>query len=315
MINKKTKRQIGRRLGIIFLKLCSSVSGIVPLRWNYCFGWLVGKLFYRFVTRYRNSSLESLAIAFPDKSPKERKAIAKESIILMMKSALEVISCVRNPKIFANVRFEGTEYLEQALKLNKGVIGVTAHFSNFALMTLKFAHAGYPTAAMVRPMRDPETGDFLNDLRTYFGVKSIQSRPRKAVIVNTIEALRNNNLVLIQMDQNFSNEGGVWVEFFGELAATPTGPIAFALKTGAAVLPIHIVREGLGKHCIRIEPPVVLDKTDDKDETVFLNTIKVTKIIERWVRENPEQWAWIHRRWKSRPPEEVKNKKYKLQEI
>ncbi len=277
-------------------------------------GWVSGNIFYLAPARYRRVALESLAIAFPNKPAKERKKIAKDSIVMMMQSGLELLFCVRNHKIFDNIRFEGKQYLDEAFKRNKGVVGVTAHFGNFPMMTAKFANSGYTVNAIARPMRDPQAGDYIYDLRKGFGIKTIFSYPRKVVVGDTIKALRNNELVLIQMDQNFGT-GGVWVDFFGKLAATPVGPIVFALRTGAALLPVFMVREGFGRHCIKILPPCELEKTDNTDETVLLNAIKITKTIEQWVRNYPEHWGWIHRRWKSRPSEQMKKARFKVQKI
>ena len=314
MLDKHKKRLIGRKIGFFFLKFFTWVTGGLPLWWSYFVGWVAGNIFYRFVARYRKTTLESLAVAFPHKPANERKKIAKESMVVMMQGGLEFLYCVRNHKIFDNVRIEGKQCLDEALKQNKGVIGVTAHFGNFPLMTAKFAKEGYVTNAIVRPMRDPEAGDFIFDLRTNFGIKTIFSYPRKVVVNDTIKALRNNELVLIQMDQNFGT-GGVWVKFFRKLAATPVGPIVFALRTDAVLLPIFIVREGFGRHCIKILPPPELEKTENTDETVLLNAIKFSKIIENIIREYPVQWGWVHRRWKSRPSEQMKRAKFKIQKI
>jgi KDO2-lipid IV(A) lauroyltransferase len=314
MLDKYKKRLIGRRIGFFFLRFFAWATGSLPLWWGYSLGWLAGNIFYIFVSRYRKSALESLQIAFPQKSTRARKAIAKESMVMMMQGALEVLFCVRNHNIFDNIRFEGKQYLDMALEKKKGIIGMSAHFGNFPMMTGKFAKEGYATNTVLRPMRDPKAGDFIIDLCKVFGIKTIFSYPRKVVVSDTVKALRNNELVLIQMDQNFGT-GGVWVEFFGKLAATPVGPIVFALRTGAVLLPIFIVREGYGRHCIKVLPPPELEKTENTDETVLLNAIKLSKIIEDQIRQYPNHWGWIHRRWKSRPSEQVKKARYKVQKI
>ena len=312
MLDKHKKRLIGRKIGFFFLKFFTWVTGGLPLWWSYFLGWLTGHIFYIFVGRYRRSALESLHIAFPQKSDRQRKVIARQSMVMMMQGALEVFFCIKNHGIFDSIRFEGREHLDRALEKKRGVIGMTAHFGNFPIMTAKFAKAGYATNAIARPMRDPEAGDFIFDLRNHFGIKTIFSYPRKVVVRDTIKALRNNELVLIQMDQNFGT-GGVWVKFFGKLAATPVGPIVFALRTGAVLLPIFIVREGYGRHCIKILPPPEFEKSDNTDETVLLNAIKLSKIIEDQIRANPVHWGWIHRRWKSRPSEQMEKARFKVQ--
>ncbi len=275
-------------------------------------GRIFGLLGYRFARRHRKVALESLKVAFPHLSDGEREKIARDSFVLMGQGALELLSFLKRPSYLEGIRIEGGEHLDRALAQKKGVIGLTAHFGNFPLISLKFVEMGYKVNVMARPMRDPKTGDYVEKLREKAGIKTILSYPRRECVNDTIRALRNNEIVIIQMDQNFGT-GGVWVKFFGRLAATPVGPIVFALRTKAVIVPMYIVREGLGKHCIRIFPPVDLDIREDKDETVLVNAIKLTGIIEEWVKDNPDHWSWIHRRWKSRPSPRVRQMKFKIQ--
>ena len=313
-MNKETKRFVARWMGFVFIRSFAFISAKLPLRWSYFIGRIAGKLFYLPVNRYRKVALESLAIAFPKKSINERKQIAKESITMTIQGGLELLYFYRNTQRLTDVRIEGRQYLDVALKRGKGVIGVTAHFGNFPLMLLKLAKEGYAVNTLLRPMRDPKAGDYIYNLCKGAGIGTIFSYPRKEVVSGTIRALRENEIVIIQMDQNFGT-GGVWVDFFGKLAATPVGPIIFALRTEAALLPIYMVREGMGKHCIKILPQQPLEKTDNRDETILLNAIKITKIIEGWIKAHPSQWAWIHRRWKSRPSEKVKDIRFKVQKV
>ena len=102
------------------------------------------------------------------------------------------------------------------------------------------------------------------------------------------------------MDQNFGT-GGVWVKFFGKLAATPVGPIILALRTNATIVPGYIFKETKRKHCIRFFSPQELIRTEEKEETVLLNTIQFTRMTEEWIRCVPQQWGWVHRRWKHQP--------------
>jgi KDO2-lipid IV(A) lauroyltransferase len=229
----------------------------------------------------------------------------------MAHSGLEVFYFLKNQHRLNAVRLEGRQYLEDALRQGRGVIGVSAHLGNFPLMALKLAKEGYPVNVILRPLRDPQIGECIYNMCAQGGVKTILSYPREEVVANTIKALRNKELIIVQMDQNFGT-GGVWVDFFGKLAATPVGPIVFSLRTKAVLLPIYIIREGIGRHCIKILPPLTLERTSDVRETILLSAAKITKIIEGWIRQNPEHWFWIHRRWKSRPSDIIKKAKFKI---
>ena len=295
------------------IKLSADLSGVIPLSWNYFLGKVVGSIFYLAVGRHRKVSLDSLLIAFPQMSLSERKRITRDFFIFMSQTSFELLHFLKNPELLKGVRIQGRQNLDKAKELGKGVIIVTAHLGNFPLMSLKLANQGYPVHFVTRPMRDKKASDYIHKLRSNAGVKTIFSYPRRECIRGIIDALRANEIVVIQMDQNFGT-GGVWVKFFGKLAATPVGPITLALRTKAAIVPAYIVREDMGKHCIKIFPEEELILTDNKDETVLLNAIKLTRIIEGWVRAATYQWGWIHRRWKSQPSKKVKNLRFKIEE-
>jgi len=314
-MDKQTKRMLGRKIGSVLMRIFAVLTGVLPYWWSYFLGKGAGSIMYHFVVRYKKIALESLTTAFPDKPLDERQAIAKQSVIYMAQGALEVFYCIKKRRLLDDgVRIEGRRYLDEALKQKKGVIGLTAHFGNFPLMTIKLAREGYPVNAIARPMRDPDAGDFIYNLRHTFGFKMIFSQPRKEIVAKTLRALRDNELILIQMDQNFG-EGGVWVDFFGKLAATPIGPIVFALRTDAVVVPVFIRHEGYGRHCIEILPAQPLIKTADSDETVLLNAAQFSKIIESQIRKHPSEWGWIHRRWKSQPSAEQIKERFKVQKV
>jgi KDO2-lipid IV(A) lauroyltransferase len=137
--------------------------------------------------------------------------------------------------------------------------------------------------------------------RTQLGLNTIYAVPRKQCVDYTIRALRNNEIVFIPLDQNFGSAAGVFVEFFGQQAATATGPIVFAQRTGAVLLPMFVIRQKDDQHRIIIEPPMILEESPDNDQMIYKNVVKITKLIEQYVRKYPHEWGWMHRRWKSKP--------------
>ncbi|MFH1504697.1 MAG: lysophospholipid acyltransferase family protein [Candidatus Omnitrophota bacterium] len=311
-MDKKHKKLLMRSIAWYTIKFFSYISGILPLNWSYFMGKVLGGIAYLLVTRHRRVAMNSLLTAFPQSSLKERRRITRNYFIFMAQGTFELLYSLRNPDHLKNIRLEGRKFLDKAFKKGKGVIILTAHLGNFPLMNLKLAKAGFRINIVARPMRDERAGDYLHNLRIKAGIKTIFSYPRKECIGGIVKALRFNEAVIIQMDQNFGT-GGVWVKFFGKLAATPVGPIALALRTGAAVVPLYITREARGKHCIKIFPEESLIRTKDKNETILLNAIKFTRIIESWVEKSAGQWSWIHRRWKSRPSEEVRKQKFRVE--
>lgn len=103
------------------------------------------------------------------------------------------------------------------------------------------------------------------------------------------------------IDQNFGSGGGVYVNFFGQKAATATGPAVFAMRTGAVILPMFIIRQSDDTHKIIVEPPLPIAQKNDEKEAIAVTMAKITDLIEQYIRRYPHEWAWMHRRWKSRP--------------
>jgi KDO2-lipid IV(A) lauroyltransferase len=219
----------------------------------------------------------------------------------MAKAGAELIFLMDRP-VFLRRRVEiiGREYLDTALYKGKGVILVSAHFGNFPLMMAKLRLEGYKIGGIMRPMRDNRVEKIFLAKRNRLGIKVIYSQPRKACVENSIRSLRNNELLFIPLDQNFGT-GGVFVDFFGQKAATATGPVVLAQRTNATILPCFIVRQPDDTHKIIFEPPLTLEEGRTNQETIAINVQRLTNVIETYIRRYPAEWGWIHRRWKSQP--------------
>jgi len=259
-----------------------------------------------FIIRQRKIAQESLQIAFgKEKGPQEIKTIAMQCFKNLGKGMMELIYFMGHPlMIKEKVFFEGKHHLDEALKLGRGVIGVSAHFGNFPLMLLRLAQEGYKTNAIIRSTRDPKIEEYFQNQRTSLGLHTIYSHPRQQCVNTSLSVLRNNEFLFIPLDQNFGSAGGVFVDFFGQKAATATGPVIFAMRTKAPILPVFIVRDGEDKHRVIFDPPLYLQEGANDQETVLINTDRITRIIEMYIRKYPQEWGWMHRRWKTRPADE-----------
>ena len=257
--------------------------------------------------RLKQIARESLQIAFgPTKNKEEVEAIIRKCFENFGKGMVELMYFMSHPSMIKEkVSIDGGKYLSQALQEGKGVIAVSAHFGNFPLMLLRLAQEGYKTNAIIRPARDPEIEKYFLEQRTKLNLNTIYSHPRKQCVDSTIRALRNNELVFIPLDQNFGNGAGVFVDFFGQRAATATGPVVFAKRTGALILPMFIIREKGDQHRIIIEPPLILEERANDEEMIYVNVAKITNLIEQYIRKYPHEWGWMHRRWKSKPSEQT----------
>lgn len=263
-----------------------------------------------FLAKQKRVARESLAIAFgQDKSPAEREEILRRCFNNFGFTIAETIYAMAHPEIIdRSVVIEGRTHVDEALAHGHGAVMVSAHFGNFFLMLLWFARHGYKTHILIRHARDEKVDEFLNQERKKHGLETIYTKPRRQCVSQVMKALRRNELVFVLLDQNYGTGTGVHVDFFGKPAATATGPIMFAQRTGARILPAFVVREGDFQHRIFVEPSFPVDERGDDDETAFVNVSRITGIIESYIRRYPHEWGWMHKRWKTRPKDDEKLK-------
>lgn len=298
---KKTAKAISRFFARAALIVCNLIIKMMPFSWLYGFADGIAWIGYRFVSKHRNIALDSLSIAFgSEKTGEDIERIAKECFAFMAKSAVEIMFLMDKPELLRQrVAISGRENLDRALSKGRGVILVSAHFGNFPLLLARLSLEGYRASGIMRRMRDSRAEKIFLRKREIFNVKTIYSQPRRECVNITIKALRNNELVFIPIDQNFGT-AGVFVDFFGQKAATATGPVIFAQRTKAGLVPCFIVRQKDDTHRVFFEPELALEEKDTPHETILLNIQRLTDIIEKYIRKYPAEWGWIHRRWKTK---------------
>jgi KDO2-lipid IV(A) lauroyltransferase len=303
------KKEFIRRLsyggGRFAIGLCDAAARIVPLSFLYGFARFLAFFGYRFAGRHRAIALESLARAFgTEKTPQETEAIARECFYSMAGTAVEFFMFMKHPeRIRRFVTVSGVGNLEKALSAGRGVVAVSAHFGSFPLLLSRLAQEGYRVHSILRHMRDANLDRLFEDKRHRMNVGSVYTQPRQECVNQSLKVLRRNEILFVQLDQNFGT-GGIFVDFFGAKAATATGPIIFSLRTGAPLVPMFIHRIEGPRHQIEILPPIEIDTARDKEEAIFDVVQELTHIIERYIRLYPHEWGWIHKRWKARPKEE-----------
>ncbi|MCM8797387.1 MAG: lysophospholipid acyltransferase family protein [Candidatus Omnitrophica bacterium] len=299
---KFIRKGVARFLGWLGFEIYSLIIHCIPAKYLYGFAGIIAKLGYCIARKQRQIALESLSIAFgKEKSAQELKQIARDCFTFMAKAGTELIFLMDRPNLLdKRVTMIGLERLKEALGWGKGVILVSAHFGNFPLLMAKLSLSGYKIGGIMRPMRDSRMEKIFLQKRMRLNIKTIYSQPRNNCIYSTIEALRNNEIVFIPIDQNFGT-GGVFVNFFGRKAATATGPVVLARRTQAALIPCFILRQPDDTHKIIFEPALDIATGKNNEETVLINIQRLTNIIEAYIRKYPAEWGWIHRRWKSQP--------------
>ena len=241
-----------------------------------------------------------------EKTDEEIHAIVRSCFNNFGRGMIETIYFIdRSHEVEQKVRFVGKEHLDVALKKGNGVILVGAHFGNFLLMYFRLVAAGYPTNVIMKRTRDSTFEEYITEFISKLGIKTIYDLPARQCIVQSIRALRNNEVLFILLDQNYGGDGRIFVDFFGIQAATAAGPVVFSHRTGASILPVFMMREEEEKYKLVFEPPFAIEEEASEEATIQKNIESLTKIIERYVRTYPHEWGgWMHKRWKSRTSEE-----------
>ena len=202
--------------------------------------------------------------------------------------------------VLETVKAVGRESLDSALTRGRGVMAVTGHFGDWELMGAAFSLMGYPVHLLVGEQHNQRVDDTMNAYRQVAGVGII---PMGVAMRRVLQTLRKNEIVALLSDQD-AHEEGVFVDFLGKPASTPKGPAAFALKTGAAMLPAFIVREGkTGKHTVYFESAIYPNETS----TIYSLTKDYTDKLESYIKQYPDHWFWPHRRWKTKPEPVTRN--------
>lgn len=273
---------------------------LLPRRVALALGVLLADLLFLFSRKEKARALENLFIAFgAEKLPGEILRICRCCFENLGKGLMEVLQF---PRLGAGnlarlVTFEGKDNIDNALRLGKGVILITAHFGNWELMAASLALSGYKVNFIVRPVRSQRLEVLVRRGRESMGIKCIY---RGASIKSALRCLKRNEILGILSDID-TKVDGVFVDFFGRPAFTPSGPVSIALRTGARLIPAFIIRQEDDKHKIVIEKALELDITGVLEEDIIINTARFTKIIESYIRRYPEQWIWVHQRWKTKP--------------
>jgi KDO2-lipid IV(A) lauroyltransferase len=198
------------------------------------------------------------------------------------------------------VVYEGFEHFAEARARGRGTIFLTAHIGAWELSPLAHALYGHPLTFLTRPIDNTRVDRLITRYRTLAGNRIIA---RSDAVRDVLRALRANEAVGFLIDQNTTRTEGAFSDFFGIPAATTTGVATLAARTGAAVLPAYIRWEPeQRRHVLHFAPLANLVRTGDREADAATNTRLFNQILEGFVREVPDQWLWIHKRWKTRPP-------------
>jgi KDO2-lipid IV(A) lauroyltransferase len=275
--------------------------GLLPRGAAVALGRGLGHLSYTLAGGLRRTGLRNLELAFPEMTVDERRRVLRRSMVGLGRQLGEFSQFPRaTPESLRElVEYDGIEILHEAQARGRGVIFLTCHLGAWEI--LSFAHSALynPISFMVRRLDNPRVEELIDGVRTRFGNRSID---KKMAARSALKLLREGGTLGILADLNTQPHEGVFVPFFDHLACTTSGIAVLALRTDAAVIPVVAPwHEERGHYVFHGSPIVELVRTGDHERDVEINTARFTAAIEEQVRKYPDQWLWIHKRWKTRP--------------
>jgi KDO2-lipid IV(A) lauroyltransferase len=283
--------------------LASAVAAVVrhlPRRFVLALGRVLGRLWGAIDQRHLRIASDNLRQAFPEWD-EERVLRTARGVYAHFGTILFDILWMdgrSQEELLAITDVEGLEEARAIATSGRGVVCPTGHFGNWEFQGVASALLVGPFAVVARPLDNPELDRRLVDLRTSTGNTVIYKKKALSQIVQTI---RGGGIVAIVIDQNVQEKDGIFVDFFGRPACTTTVAAALALKTGCMIVPVRCPLGPDGRYRMIYGPPVEWEGPGRGPEAVAALTQHLTSIIEGWVREYPEQWLWLHRRWKTQP--------------
>ena len=258
-------------------------------------------VFYHLSPRRRLIAIHNIKRAFPEKSMAEIVLIAKGVYRNMAITTAEFFDMpyLTKDNIHELVEVDGIEHCNKALKKNRGLLVFSAHFGNWELQAIAFSLIFQPMLVIYRILDNIFLERFVTDIRSSTGNRLLT---KQKAMRTMLKALNANEVVGLLIDQNWSWQEGVFVDFFGRPACTTDGLALLAMHTGAPVIPGFMVRMENGKYRLVIGEEVKIINTGQKEKDVHANTQNFTRIIEDIVRKYPDQWFWVHQRWKTQSP-------------
>lgn len=285
------------------LRTVIAILGALPWSASSAIGARLGLLGYRPFGIRRKVVEEQIASSFPAKDRAWVTGVARGAYESLGRTTVEtaVLPMARKERVLELFhQVEGWDAVEEALAGGRGLILVTGHLGNWELGGAYLAARGIPLDAIARGQGNPLFDRYLTETRTRIGMRVIHDQD---AVRTTPRSLRENRVVAFLMDQGVLGLASTWVTFFGRLAKTPRGPAVFALRLGVPVVFATALRQKDGRFRVIFERLAIQD-TGDRERDVDRIVADYTAMLERWVREEPGQYFWHHRRWKHRPPGE-----------
>jgi len=299
----------------LLLRTVVAAVGALPRGLARAVGAGVGALAWRLGGRLRRVGLRNLELAFPERTPEQRREILRGVYRSLGWQLAEFCKMGGYTPAQASrfIRYEGLDNYLAARDRGKGVLVLTGHLGAWELSSFYHSLMGHPMGMVIRRLDNEWVDAWVNAVRCRHGNRVLH---KDDFARGLLTAMHRGETVGILMDTNMTPPQGVFVPFFGIEACTATALARIALRTGAAVVPGFLVWEPeecegrggrtKGSYVLHFGPELELARTADPEQDILAATALCTATIEAWIRRYPEQWLWVHRRWKTRPEGEAK---------
>jgi KDO2-lipid IV(A) lauroyltransferase len=290
-----------QRLEFILVFVLVRGLGALPRRWARAAGAGLGALAFAFTGRLRRTGERNLLLAYPASDDAWRKRILRQLYRNLGLQLAEfcVMSRYTPESTRSLVGYAGLEHYLAAREKGRGVLVITGHLGLWELSSFYHSLMGYPMSMVIRRLDNPLVDRLVNGIRCLHGNTVLH---KDDFARGLLGAMRRGETVGILMDTNMTPPQGVFVDFFGVPACTASGLARVAMRTEAAMLPGFLTwREEEKKYVLEFGERLELVRTGNDEQDIVTNTQICTTAIEAWVRRFPEQWLWVHRRWKTRP--------------
>ena len=279
-----------------------SFIGSIPHKYILCLGMLIGRLMYFADVPHRRIVRRNLKFVYPEWTPERIKETSLRVFQNIGMTFIEIcqIACLPKDNLLSRTKVKGKKILLDAIKGNKGAILISAHLGNWEIVApFLSANMGTRASMVGRRLRVNLINRLISGLRTRFGATVID---KEAGMPKMMRAIRQGKMLGIMLDQGTQSSMGVKVNFFDRAVTATHGPALLALRCKCPVVPIFGVREIDGSVKIIVESPLKLKRTKDLKVDLKVNTQLMVNAIEKAVRAYPEQWFWVHKRWKKYYP-------------
>ena len=273
----------------------------MPLSWAMNVGQGFGAIAYIAAGHLRRTGDRNLKLAFPEKTEQERQRLLRGTFAGLGRQLglFSKFATDGRESLLEITRWQGLENLLSARESKQPIILYTGHIGAWEMTSFGLSLKELPFSFLVRRLDNPKVEEMVDRIRVRFGNETVDKRGAARPMLNILKSGRTLGLLL---DLNALDEEGIFVDFFGVPASTTFLVAKLALRTNAIVIPMFVPwEESGGKYLVEILPPVPIERSGDEQEDIRRLTANLTKVVENYIRRYPDQWLWIHKRWKTRP--------------